>query len=137
MIQPFKIYIDRLRGGHEEKISETIPPDFLEIHEKDLVFSKPVVISGESYLSGDHLVIKLKIETEASIPCTICNEPTPFPIVLNHFYLTVALDEIKTHVFDCTQEIREAILLQVPPFIECHEGQCPEREVISKYLKPF
>ena len=33
------------------------------------------------------------------------------------------------------EELMEAILLQVPDFVECHDGDCPERKNISKFLK--
>lgn len=132
---PLKVYVDRLKNGHQEKISEELSSDFLDIQERELSFPHPVKLSGETYLSGDHLIIRLKIEAEAMVPCAICNELSPFPIVLNDFYLTEPVEKIKSHIFDYTQEIREAILLQVPPFAECHAGQCPEREVIKKYLK--
>jgi uncharacterized metal-binding protein YceD (DUF177 family) len=135
MESPFTIFADRLKDGHKEKIQESTAPDFLDIHEKELSFPHPVAISGEAYVSDDHLILHLKIKTEAIIPCLVCNEPIEISIVIENFYHAQDLHEIKSGIFDYTEELREAILLQVPAFIECNSGKCPERETMKKYLK--
>lgn len=131
-----KIYIDRLKGGHLESIQETVPQDFMDIHEKELSFIKPVSVSGSAYLVGQELILRLKVSTEILLPCAICNEPIEFPIVLNDFCHAVDIGELKSSVFDYSSELREAILLQTPQFAECHNGNCPERESLKKFLKP-
>ncbi|HSW86372.1 MAG TPA: hypothetical protein VLG49_02610 [Rhabdochlamydiaceae bacterium] len=134
MTSTLKIYIDRLKDGHAEKIDETISSEVLDVQEEDLAFSGQISISGHAYLAEDHLIINLKIDSRALLPCAVCNKTVEVPIVLDHVYLTKPLCELPS-VFNYTDEIREAILLQVPSFIECSHGKCPERESISKYFK--
>lgn len=131
----FKIYVDRLKDGQTEKIEEMAPPDFLDVHESELNFLEPVSVSGEAYLADDHLVMHLKIKTDAQMPCSICNDKLKFLIDIPDFYLAEKLEELKSPIFDYSSELREAILVQVPAYAECCNGRCPERESIKKYLK--
>jgi uncharacterized metal-binding protein YceD (DUF177 family) len=128
-----KIYIDRLTQGNVEQIEESLSPEFLDVEEADLSFQKNVFIRGEAYLTGEHLVLKLKIEAKALIPCAICNEMVETPINIEKFYHTKELRAIPSHVYDFTKELREAILLEVPSFVECR-GNCPERAKLKKYF---
>lgn len=131
-----KIYIDRLQGGRIQKIDETLSSDFLQIDEEDLLFEGSIRLQAESYLANEHLIIHLNIHTTASLPCNICNDPVQIPIVIKNITLSEPLAEIKGATFDMTDEVRESILLQVPLFTECDQGQCPEREHLKQFLKP-
>lgn len=132
----FNIYIDRLRHGETEKIFIKTKPDFLDINEKELRFCQPVEISGEAYLANTDLVLHLAIHTVAELPCSICNETTSYPVEIKNFYFTKPLDEISSHIFDFSVEVREAILLEVPFVVECCGGKCPSRKEIAEYLAP-
>ncbi len=131
----FKIYVDRLKDGHTQSIKEQISPDFLEIQEKELKFPSPIEIEGKAYLADDHLVIQLYLTTKASMPCTICNQEYLFPIVIESFYHIEPISSIQGHIFDYTALLREEILLQLPPFVECHQGNCPERSTLEAFLR--
>jgi uncharacterized metal-binding protein YceD (DUF177 family) len=135
-MESLKIYIDRLKGGQTQKIDEILSPDFLDIHEEDLLFKDPIKIQAEVYIADAYLVIHLTAETRAYLPCSICNEPVQIPVAIKQFPITQELSEIKGAIFDLEEKIRETILLQVPLFIECHQGKCPERENIKRFLKP-
>ena len=135
MSPQLKIYIDRLKDGHAEKIDETINSEILAVQEEHLSFLGQISIAGQAYLAEDHLIINSKISSVALIPCSICNKPVEVPIVLENFYFTIPLNELNSSVFDLTDEVREAILLQLPAFAECLEGRCPERTEIQEYLK--
>jgi hypothetical protein len=56
------------------------------------------------------------------------------PIKLSNFYHGEPLAEIRTGVYDFSQMLREAVLLEVPHFAEC-KGNCPQRVAVKKYLK--
>ncbi len=135
MDDQFKIYIERLREGHEEKIHETLSPDFLEIQESDLTFKKPVELRGVAYLADHELILHWDIETEAIIPCAICNQAVPISIHIKNFYYSEPLAEIKSGIYNFKDLLRETILLEVPSFIECEKGNCPKRKEYAKYLK--
>jgi uncharacterized metal-binding protein YceD (DUF177 family) len=131
----FKIYIDQLRDGHEDKIHEKLDPGFLEIREPDLAFEEPVELEGVAYLAEHELVLHWNIKTKALIPCSICNDPVNVPIHIHNFYYSEPLAEIKSGVYNFKNLLRETILLEVPPFTECSGGKCPKRKEYSKYLK--
>lgn len=134
-MEKLKIYVDRLKNGHKEVLDLQLPPASLHIvDEKELTFPLPVQIHGEVYLADDHLVICLSLNGAASLPCSICNERVNIPLEVKKSYTTVPLEEIPSALYDLTEEIRETLLLQVPPFIECHGGTCPERSEIKKFM---
>jgi len=128
------IYIDRLKTGQIQKISENISSDFLEIDEQDLAFNKVFKIEAEAYLANDHLIIRFTLNISAFIPCSICNKMTENILKLDNICFSIALSEIKGVVFDFTDEIRSTILNLVPSFCECNQGNCPDRSILKKYL---
>lgn len=129
-----KIYVDRLTDGHIEVIEETVSPELLDVKEKDLQFQKPIKLSGKAYLAEDHLIIQLTIATEATMPCLICNERIQKKIAVPSFYHTEEVANIKGHIYDYAQPMREAILLELPYSIECM-GNCPKRTELKSYLE--
>lgn len=131
----FNIYIERLRGGDTQTLTEEAPSTFLDVHEKDLSFKDSVTFKGKAYLANDMVIIQLDAIANAIIPCRICNEPTSIKVHLNNFYHAEPIANIKSRVFNFKDLLREAILLEVPHYVECNEGQCPQRAIISKYLK--
>lgn len=130
----FKIYIDRLKKGHTEDIQESFDPSFLEVAEKDLKFIKPVKVDGHVYIAENDLVINISIDTEATLPCSVCNQETQVPISIKELIHLEPLDEIKGQIYDLRSIIREAVLLEVPFVVECSNGKCPERANIQKFL---
>ena len=130
-----KIFIKNLEGGQTEQLEGVLDPSFLDIHESYLLFKEPIHYQGETYLADDHLIIHLNIKTNAELPCSICNKLIQVPIVIADFYHTELLTELNSHIFDFTGPLRETILLAVPPFTECNNGNCLERGTISQYFK--
>ncbi len=135
MHERFKIYTEQLRDGHVEKLAESFPPEFLDVHDKDLSFSAPVEVSGEAYLADDMLVLHLDAHTYGTVPCRICNEPVKVEIAVKGFYHAVPFEEIKTGIFDFHNILRETIVLAAPALAECHQGKCPQRQTMQKYFK--
>lgn len=131
----FKIYVEQLREGHEEKIVEKLDPDFLDIHEPDLAFHQPVELEGVAYLAERELVLQWNVKTEAEISCSICNEPVKVPIQIRNFYYSEPLTEIKSGIYNYKNLLRETILLEVPSFAECCEGNCPKRQEYRQFIK--
>lgn len=130
-----KIFIDRLKGDAVEQIEEELPSDFLEIQEEDLSFAHPIHLKGSAYLASQHLILELTISTSAQIPCIICNEKVEVSIEIRDVHHTIEVASIKSAIYDYSQEVRSSILLKIPTFVECQEGNCPERKTINKYLK--
>jgi uncharacterized metal-binding protein YceD (DUF177 family) len=131
----FRIYVEQLREGHTELISESFLPDFLEILERDMAFCDPVLIKGEAYLADEMLILHFDIKTSAIIPCSICNEPVKVETHIQEFYHAVPLHEIKTGIYNFKEILRETILLDTPLLAECDQGKCPKRQELQKYFK--
>lgn len=131
----FKVYVDQLKNGHVETIKETFASDFLDIHEKELVFSDPVEVNGEAYATEGNLILHLEISTFATMPCSICNQPVKVPIRVQNLYHTEPVAEIKSGIFSMMNVIREGILIDTPSFAECDNGHCPARKEVAKYFK--
>lgn len=130
-----KVYLDRLQGGKTELIDLTLSSTFMDVREADLKFNDPVIIKGKAYLANDHLVIHLKVETKALIPCAICNKAVEMSIQVPEFYHTEDLEGVKGRVYHYNSPLREAVLLEIPPFGECLGG-CQERKELEKYKLP-
>jgi uncharacterized metal-binding protein YceD (DUF177 family) len=135
MDEVFKIYVDQLRDGHEKKIKETLAPDFLDVQESDLEFKKTIELKGEAYTADQELILHWNILAEALLSCSICNGKVPVEIKIDDFYHSEPLEEIKGAIFNFKNLLRETILLEVPAFAECNQGDCPRRKEVSKYLK--
>ena len=129
-----EIYVNRLGEEKVELIDVEMPPELLDVDEKDLQLENPAKVKGKAYLANDHLVLNLDVRTIAIVPCTICNDPVEVAITLDDFYYTEKLSDIKGATFDATGPIREAILLEVPQFVECGGKSCPRRAELAKYL---
>ncbi|NGX61119.1 MAG: hypothetical protein K940chlam9_00600 [Chlamydiae bacterium] len=134
MEDAFKIYVLRLREGEQEKIEESLDPAFLEIEEEELFFETPVVVRGTAEISGEFLLVRFSAATEAKMPCSICNQEAVVSLRVKDFTQLVSLEEIRSGVYAIKDVLREAILLELPSTIECHEGSCPERENLAQYF---
>jgi uncharacterized metal-binding protein YceD (DUF177 family) len=133
------IYTDQLKKNYPDSLEESIllkvEPDFLDISEKNLSFESAVNIRGKAYVTNEYLLITLSISTEVKLPCIICNEPFFYPIEVKRFHQSVALENLPSSIYDYSSLVREEILLNLPPFAECHAGRCPERQHLTSYLK--
>jgi uncharacterized metal-binding protein YceD (DUF177 family) len=130
----FNIYVDRLRGGEVENLDRTFTPDFLEIGEKEIHFPDPIKVGGQAYIANDDLVLHLDISTVVMIPCSICNESIRIPVNAKGLYHFVPIKEIKGGVYKMQELLRESVLIEVPAFAECNDGNCPHRGELKKYM---
>ena len=128
-----KIYVNRLEGGKGETIEESFPATLLFENEAELHFPGDVSFKGQAYLADGHLVIKLEIHCAIEIPCSICDKPCPLSVDLKDFYYAHSLEEVKAAVFDYSEVIREAVLLELPAIAEC-DGRCKQREEMRPFL---
>ena len=135
MINHCCVFTDQLKDGKSLPIEETLEPKDLELVGLEPIFSAPVILEGTAYLAEDHLVIQLDITSSVILPCCICNAPVTLPLILEGIYITKSLDDISSGKAYFHEDIREAILLETPTFIECNQGDCPERAQIQNYLK--
>lgn len=131
-----RIYIDRLKEGHEETFEERVAAsEIFDAEEVGSVIEKPIEISFKAYLAGQELVIEWQeVKAECFVACTICNERFALPILIENARHIEPLENIRGAVFNPSSLIREQILLEVPAYAECTGGACPQREIVEKYI---
>lgn len=134
MKEELKLYIERIRDD-SELIQEELDPSFMDIKEKDVRFEKPIVVTGEAYVTDDWLIVRLSIKTEGKLVCALCNEPFIFPVDIEEMVENEPLEQVKDGVFDLLPLIRESILLAIPFYPQCGMTECNNRTVIEPYLK--
>jgi len=131
----FKIYIDRLEGDRTEKINITTDSAFLDINEKELCFNDSVAIRGQAEMQNDFLILRLQIETVYESICSVCNRLTKQKLILKNCNFCIPRSDIKQAAFDFQDLARQAILLEIPAFLECNEGNCKERKNVEQFTK--
>jgi uncharacterized metal-binding protein YceD (DUF177 family) len=119
----------RVQFDGKEEFEFDVDPKFVDA---DLDFTSVHVV-GESSVEDDLLVITFEASTSTYIPCSICNTPTPIDLKTELVHHTIPLTEIKGQIFDISELVREEIILIIPQFIECHDGNCPVRPLIAAY----
>lgn len=135
MSSPFQIWIDRLKSGQSQLINESFNPDFLDVREEELQLNSPVLVEGEAYLTESELILRLKASTNAMMPCAICNQMIRVELSVKDFYHTQPINEIPSGIYDYQPPLREALLIELPRYVECNQGKCPDRKIIAPYLR--
>ena len=135
MKELFQIWVDRLKAGQTQKINESFDPSFLDIQEEELQTRSPVIVVGEAYLSENELILRLKASTQVMMPCAICNQMIPVQLSVIDFYHTEPLDQIPSAIFDYQAPLREALLIELPKYVECNKGKCPDRKTLNSYMR--
>ena len=68
------------------------------------------------------------------MPCSICNADQEQPLFLENFYHTESIADLKVPIFDLEPVLREALLVEVPHYVECKSG-CKERHKVMPYVR--
>lgn len=132
MSEIYKISINSLQSGKTDRFEGKLDPSFLGIQEPELQFIDPVLVRGKAYIVDDFLMIHLSAKTFATMPCASCNQMKKMEILLENFRINESLDSFSGD-YDFREALKEALLLELPQYLECEEGSCPEK----KNLKPF
>ncbi len=130
----FKIFVEQLRDGRVEKISENYESSFLDVKGPEFSFKGNVAADGEAYIAGEELVLHLSLKAVYTLPCKVCNAPVDMELYLPNVYEVVPLTEIPHGVFSMRELLRQVILLECKDFAECNGGSCPQRSDITPYL---
>ena len=128
------LYIDRLSLEKTESIDEVLSPNFIEVDENELQFPSPVLLKGKAYIANSHLILELNFRTSFLMPCAICNQMVEKKMKIDSFYHAEELANIRDHVYNYKNLLREAILLELPLSLEC-SGNCPQRDKLNPYIK--
>lgn len=130
-----KVYVERIRDGEVEELSEMLAPDFMDIHEQEMRFMDPVVLKGQAYVTDDWLIVSLHIQTAVQLVCSVCNEPFCYAIDIHDMVHDEPLENIRDGQFDILPLVRENILLEVPFYPQCGLTSCKKRSEIEPFLK--
>jgi uncharacterized metal-binding protein YceD (DUF177 family) len=132
---PLKIFIDRLREQGRQEVTCSLPGEWMGVHEASLLFQDPVQLEGEAYLADDYVVLHCNAATIAQIPCSICNEWVAQSIEVLALTQAEPIADAVKGAIDFGPTVRDALLLEVPHFLECHGGHCPQRQQLQLLLK--
>lgn len=131
----FQIWIDRLKNGQRQKIDESFAPDFLDLREEELKIHSPVIVQGDAYLTENELILHYSAKTQFAMPCAICNQMIEVDLSIKDCYHAEPLEDITSGIYDYKEVLRESLLIELPKYVECTEGKCPERETIAPYMR--
>jgi uncharacterized metal-binding protein YceD (DUF177 family) len=127
-------YLQDLEGGETLSVDASVAGSCLAADDAELSFPEQVKVTGQVYLAGDTVVACLSAATRACLPCRMCNGPAWVDLRLANTYHSWDRGVFKNGKVDCLEPVREELLLQVPQFAECHNGQCPERCASAAYF---
>ncbi len=132
--EDFLINLDRLKKKDTLSLDQVVPSAFLDLGEHEIQFGDEINLRGEAYVVDERLVLHLDVLVPVVLTCTICNGEIPQNIVVNNLYHVEEISDLKSPIFDFSSVLRQEILLEVPRFSECQNGNCPERETLKAYL---
>ena len=127
------VFVDRLREGQVEEINCSCPPEFLSLEEKELRPCSEISVFGSAQVIDQQLLLQLTATVLIEMPCSVCNELCQTEVRVEDFALTESCDQIRAGIYRYANNLREAILLEIPQFAECSEGHCPSRAEIANY----
>lgn len=136
MDDTFIICLERLRDGKSYPLALDATPAMLDIGDDELTFGPSIQVQGSAYLAEDHVVVQVSVQGSAQLACSVCNQPVKIPFKLKNVYMTKPLADTLGGRYNFKEDLREAILLEIPSFVECNEGECPQRVELERYLKP-
>ncbi|MCH9611929.1 MAG: hypothetical protein S4CHLAM102_04060 [Chlamydiia bacterium] len=136
MSQNLKIILSNLAGDKQELFDEVVTADELRLDGPELGFEDPAVrVKGQAYITSDMLIIQYTLSIWPLFVCKICNERFPSPMEIDKTTHAEELSNIRDGIFDLSEPVREHILLELPRFSECNDGNCPDRVEVNKYIK--
>jgi hypothetical protein len=134
VLDSLTIYVDRLRGGEEEKLEVKLPPGGFDFGDPELTLADDVAVRGTAYLADGQLIMRFTIIATVAMPCRICNRPVLYHLDLRDLYWIVELADVKGAKVDGAAIVTELIASELPHYLECNEGSCPERKESGKFL---
>lgn len=126
------IAVSQLQRGAVAHFTVEAPAALLELEEEEVVPLETIKISGRAYLLEQDLIAHFSAETKVKMPCVICNESVVVPLKVTEVVQTMPTSEIGFDGYDLAPLIREELILALPQFVECIEGNCPKRKELKQ-----
>ena len=125
-MNPFHIELRPLpaEGRH---VAGTLPPAFFDLAPGDSVqAASPLAYDLRILREGDSLHVSGSLEAGFSLQCGRCLERFPHRVRLENFEEEAPLENESTT--DLTELVREDILLALPSYPRCEDGNVEQRE---------
>ncbi len=114
---------------------ERLPPSFLDLPPDDeLSAVSDIEVSGRAYQASEWVLVEGQVKASLRLPCSMCNEMCDVSVALTPWEASVSAEAIKEGIVDLSDELREAILIEVPFFVRCGGDVCRHIDDIKQYL---
>ncbi|WP_213318120.1 hypothetical protein [Chlamydiifrater volucris] len=136
-VDDLKIYVYRLKNiGDREALQYTVAPGVFSEKGLEKVFSCPIQVSGHvERVDEEQLVLSLSIQTEVGASCPFCDKAFSRTVAIDSICHLIEKDQLRDGVFDCSDLIRQEILLESEGLYECESGGCPDKAGIENFLQ--
>jgi uncharacterized metal-binding protein YceD (DUF177 family) len=112
-----KIHLNQIPPGGTLHLEGEEPRDILELQDESIRILSPVRYTLDAGLSEGGLFATGAVGVDLELECVRCLKRFPFTIEVPDFAIQVELGTSET--VDLTEEIREDILLALPPHPHC------------------
>lgn len=125
-MNPFLIDLGNLPGDGKE-LSGSLPASFFEMPETDSARAEsPLDYDLLVVRDGKDLVVTGRLEARFSLECGRCVERFAYEVALDDYRAEIPIEKELT--MDLTDTVREDILLALPNFPRCENGNVDPRE---------
>ncbi|WP_213357477.1 hypothetical protein [Chlamydiifrater phoenicopteri] len=136
-VDDLKIYVYRLKNiGDRETLQYTVAPETFAEKGLEQVFSCPVQVSGHvERVDDEQLILSLSLQTEVGVSCPFCDKAFLRPVAIESICHLIEREQLRDGVFDCSDLIRQEILLESEGLYECEPEGCPSKAGVESYLQ--
>jgi uncharacterized metal-binding protein YceD (DUF177 family) len=132
-----QIRIEGSQNEGEVLFEECVSHELLDLHRDDeLSPVSDIFVTGKAYRTQEWIMIEAQVKVSMRLPCSMCNELCTFAIELLPWEESVEARSVKDGMVDLSQELRDAILLEVPFYTRCGSDTCRNIDEFQKYLAP-
>lgn len=126
-MNPFQFDIRNLPTDGKQ-VHGTLPASFFQLDEKDLVKAESPVTYDLTFLRDDKdIIVTGSLNAAFSLECGRCLERFQMQVDLPEYQAEVPIEK-ETTTMDLTELIREDILLTLPNFPRCEDGNVEPRD---------
>jgi len=114
------IILTKRLKNKESIINTYISAKELDIDNIDFTFNDDIQIKINAYSVSKEFIFKCNIKTDISIKCARCLKAIIFTIDIKDFIFNY--ENLHQDMIDISNDIRDAILLEIPSRLICHQG---------------
>ena len=124
--KPFRIDLNKLPSVGKD-IEGTLPPAFFDLAETDTIkATEPLVYQLHIERDGKELCLLGELNAGFELECGRCLERFAFRAEMPHYHAEIPI-ESEDATIDLTEAIREDILVALPSYPRCEDGNVEPR----------